>query len=195
MGLYEKKVRPWLTRTVGGPTYADEAAWVMRHFLPVDGPLLEHACGSGLHARLLETNWPGRVTALDIDADVLKRAEADPRNAGIRFIQGDAQALPFDDTSLAGVNLFGGLFLFPDPKAAIAEVGRCLKPGAPFTGLTTRRKRGLAATALQTTAKRAFSMHFIEDHDLIAWIEGAGLAVVEIEHRGWMALFAARKPS
>src|ERR1700731_2945978 len=60
----------------------------------------------------------GRVTALDLSADLLEIAKGRAQERGLKnFVtqQGDAQALPFDDNSFDLATCRFGVMFFPDP--------------------------------------------------------------------------------
>lgn len=60
-------------------------------------------------------------------------ARATAQQAGLaeraRFVEGDAESLPFDDASADGVICECALCTFPDKRRAVAEIARVLKPG------------------------------------------------------------------
>jgi ubiquinone/menaquinone biosynthesis C-methylase UbiE len=103
---------------------------------PVEGmQVLDLASGTGEPAismaqRVAPT---GRVTALDLNAELLELAQkrAEQRQlANISFQQGDAHSLPFPDQSFdLGTCRFGVMF-FADADSALRELHRVLRPGA-----------------------------------------------------------------
>mgnify|MGYP002633164510 CR=1 FL=1 len=132
---YERIVRPGLTWLGSGLSPRAEHTWLERAFAPLPtGPVLDLACGTGSYTRWMAKRVdPGRVVGLDISAPML--ATARRLAPGLAFQEGSAQALPFQDNTLAAVNCFGGLHLFPDPVGALREVQRCLQPGGRLTCL------------------------------------------------------------
>jgi len=67
------------------------------------------------------------VIAFDFSPGMI--AEGRKRHPGLEFIQGDAQQLPFGDNEFDAVTISFGLRNINDPKAALAEMYRVLKPG------------------------------------------------------------------
>lgn len=59
-----------------------------------------------------------------------RAAEKAGLNGQVRFVQGDAEALPLPDTSADGVLCECSLCTFPNKRAAVDEIGRVLRPGA-----------------------------------------------------------------
>jgi SAM-dependent methyltransferase len=72
------------------------------------------------------------VTGLDISADQLEKARAAAAGAGlsIRFDEGDAQALPYEDASFDAVASAFGMIFAPDHARAAGELARVCRQGA-----------------------------------------------------------------
>lgn len=92
--------------------------------------LLDVATGSG-NAALEAARRGARVTGLDLTPELLETARARAAQEGreIAFVEGDAQALPFEDGSFERVtSVFGAMFA-PDQQRAAAELLRVCRPG------------------------------------------------------------------
>jgi SAM-dependent methyltransferase len=92
--------------------------------------VLDVACGTG-NATLPAAKIGARVTGLDFAAGLLEiaRERAADAMVEIDFIEGDAQALPFEDGSFDRVvSTFGHMFA-PDHRRTAGEMKRVLKPG------------------------------------------------------------------
>lgn len=88
--------------------------------------LLDLACGSGVVSAAAARRGAPPV-GLDFSAAMLEIARA--AHPGIRFEEGDAEALPFADAAFdAAVSNFG-VHHVADPVRALAEVLRVLRPG------------------------------------------------------------------
>jgi SAM-dependent methyltransferase len=91
--------------------------------------VLDVACGAG-YAAAAARDRGAVATGLDFSAVQVRLAQQ--TYPGIRFIEGDAEALPFADRELdAVVNAFG-LPHIPDPDKATAEAHRVLRPAGRF---------------------------------------------------------------
>jgi arsenite methyltransferase len=85
--------------------------------------VVDVACGPGTSAHQLARETGCEV----IGVDLAPPEEADdPR---VRFICGDAEALPLEDTSVDGALCECALCTFPDKEAAAGELARVLRPG------------------------------------------------------------------
>ncbi len=94
--------------------------------------VLDVACGTGVLARgaLARVRPGGSVTGLDIGQGMLAVAEA--VEPGVRWVEGSAGDLPFDDHDFDAVVSQFGLMFFPDRTAAIREMARCTRSGGPI---------------------------------------------------------------
>jgi 2-polyprenyl-6-hydroxyphenyl methylase/3-demethylubiquinone-9 3-methyltransferase len=72
------------------------------------------------------------VTGIDIAADALAVAHAHDASGRVRYVEGDALALPFDDGSFDAVCAMDLLEHVESPAHAIAEASRVLAPGGLF---------------------------------------------------------------
>jgi len=72
-----------------------------------------------------------RVVGLDLSEEMLERAEKKARDRGVevKFKPGDAENLPFGTGSFDAIVNRAVLWTLPDPKKALAEWRRVLKPG------------------------------------------------------------------
>lgn len=92
--------------------------------------LLDVACGSGQLAL-----WAARdgihVTGIDIAPDLVRKAQARANAEGLhaRFLQGDAEALPFEDGSFDVVTSLIGAMFAPRPDLVAHELLRVCSPG------------------------------------------------------------------
>ncbi len=88
--------------------------------------VLDVACGTGLVTRELVRRGC-TVAALDQSPDML--AEARRRLPGVRFVQGEAEALPFDDGEFDALTFTYLLRYVDDRAATMRELARVVRPG------------------------------------------------------------------
>ena len=94
--------------------------------------VLDVACGTG-NATLPAARAGARVTGLDFAPGLLEIARERAADAMVEvdFVEGDAQALPFEDGSFDRVvSTFGHMFA-PDHRRAADEMKRVQRPGRP----------------------------------------------------------------
>lgn len=113
------------------------------------------ACGSGALTRelALAVGPSGSVTGVDLSAAMLARAAAIdplPGAADVRYLAGDALALPFDDRSADTATIGFGLRNVADYRAALREMARITRPGGRVVVLeiatpTSRPARAVGA--------------------------------------------------
>src|SRR5438309_1098172 len=98
--------------------------------IPAGCQLLDVACGSGQVAL-----WAARVgvkaKGVDIAPNLIQRAQARAKAEGLnaRFMEGDAEALPFEDASFDVVTSLVGAMFAPRPELVARELLRVCSPG------------------------------------------------------------------
>jgi SAM-dependent methyltransferase len=92
---------------------------------------LDLACGTGGVA-LVAARAGADVTGLDISADQIAKARAAAEDEGlaIRFDEGDAEMLPYDEASFDAVASAFGVIFAPDHQRAADELTRVCRPGS-----------------------------------------------------------------
>jgi SAM-dependent methyltransferase len=104
--------------------------FVQRLNIPAGSRVLDLACGTGNLAIPLARSGC-IVTGLDIAPNLLEqaRARAKAQDLTATFDEGDAEQLPYEDSSFdAVVSMFGAMFA-PRPELVAAEMARVLRPG------------------------------------------------------------------
>jgi len=115
--------------------------------------VLDVACGTG------NTAIPGarkgaEVTGVDIAPNLLEQARKRAADEGlkIRFQEGDAEELPYQDQAFDVVlTMFGAMFA-PRPQRVAAELVRVCKPGG-LIAMANWTPRGFVGKTFQVTAK------------------------------------------
>jgi ubiquinone/menaquinone biosynthesis C-methylase UbiE len=83
------------------------------------------------------------LRALEISADMIEMAEKNAIEYGLRnrvkYVEGDAQKMPFEDNTFDGVFTNGSLHEWSQPSRIFNEVYRCLKPGGKYLISDMRR--------------------------------------------------------
>lgn len=187
MGTYRERILPRLVEVACGGAQMER--WRARVTEGLHGRVVEIGFGSGLNVPV----YPAEVTeVLAVEPALVARERAADRiaasHARVRHIGLDGQRLPLEDDSCDGALSTFTLCTIPDVEAALAELARVLKPGAPLHVL----EHGLAPDEgvvrwqqrLEPIQRRvADGCHLTRDP--VALLEGAGFTVAE--HRSGYA--------
>ncbi|MEM8949698.1 MAG: class I SAM-dependent methyltransferase [Pseudomonadota bacterium] len=157
-------------------TLAEEAA------IHADHHVLDVCSGMGGPARYFAYHRGCRVTGLDLTESRISGATSLTKLVGlghlVDFRQGDAQAMPFDDTTFDVAISQEALLHVPDKEAMIRECARVLKPGGvlAFTDLT--RRQSIADGDMQKLGKALASVNFATAENYRQWLEAAGFSIL-----------------
>lgn len=127
-----------ISRTVwGGDTgrYYESMGTIAE--VPDGGTVVDCPCGGGPALRSLHPDSAIRYIAVDLSPSMIRRAgeRALARGLGnVELIEADATEIPAPSASVDLFLSFWGLHCFPDPRAALAEAARLLKPGGRLVG-------------------------------------------------------------
>jgi SAM-dependent methyltransferase len=99
-----------------------------------DDVVVDVACGIGTGALQLARETGCRVIGVDLSPENVREASGAAAASGnadrVRFVVGDAEALPLDAASADGALCECALCTFPDKRQAARELARVLKPGS-----------------------------------------------------------------
>jgi ubiquinone/menaquinone biosynthesis C-methylase UbiE len=188
-------------------------AWVMwgtdlrRMFASVDrvadvpsgASVLDIPCGGGFAFRGLGTGQVVRYVAADISPYMLARARREASRRGVQdaieFVEADVTALRFADASFDLCVTYNGLHCLPDPRAALGELTRVLRPGGTLRGTSCVTGRGSRQDALIAMLRRAGVFgNTPRTGEIEKWLTEFGLDVVTLERSGAVEFFEARLP-
>jgi len=115
--------------------------------------VLDVACGTG-NTAIPAAKAGASVTGVDIATNSLEQARkrAAAENLSVRFEEGDAEELPYKDSSFDVVlTMFGAMFA-PRPEKAAAELVRVCKPGG-IIAMANWTPQGFVGKSFQITGK------------------------------------------
>jgi ubiquinone/menaquinone biosynthesis C-methylase UbiE len=158
--------------------------------------VVDIGCGTGQTTRdAARAASPGTALGLDLSDQMLARARQQAETEGLHnvsFVQADAQTHAFPPEHFTfGVSRFGTMF-FSDPIAAFTNIGRALRPGAPFLQLVWQSRdrqewdaairaalsRGQTSPAAAIAADAAFTL--AEPDDVAGVLTAAGFTSVDV---------------
>jgi ubiquinone/menaquinone biosynthesis C-methylase UbiE len=88
---------------------------------------------------------PRSVTGLDFSQEAVNLCNRHRRAPGLTFICGDAQSMPFPDSSFDAVINIESSHCYPSMGSFLSEVHRVLRPGGSFLFADLRSRDGLDA--------------------------------------------------
>lgn len=175
--------------------FGDGRRWVCQQ---ARGRVLELAVGTARNLPFYRADVT--VTGIELSAEMLalgrRRAQELGRPAELRL--GDAQALDFADESFDTVVCTLGLCTIPDPRAAVAEAERVLRPGGRMLLLEHVRSPStpirLIQRLLEPLAVRVAADHLTREPLEYLCDQGFEIERVERSKRGIVERVSARKP-
>ena len=131
MGFYQDYILPYLINLA--MRRQDFAPYRERVLADAQGRVLEIGIGSGLNLPFY-TQRAQQVIGLDPSPRLLAMARGAGRKAegAIELVEGSAEAVPLEDRSVDTVVTTWTLCSIPDPRRALAEMRRVLRPGGRF---------------------------------------------------------------
>jgi SAM-dependent methyltransferase len=194
-----------VSRAHSGRTVANSAAHLAPRLRPGLRLLDLGSAGGALTRDLASRVAPGPAVGLDLAADAVAAAQADPsRPANLQFQVGDVYALPFADASFDVVHLHQVLHHLEWPAAALREAARVAAPG----GLLSLREADFGAAfwfpaatawaAWQETFQlvaRAGGTEVDAGRRLASWLGDAGLAQAQVEVSGSLWTYPGFAPA
>jgi ubiquinone/menaquinone biosynthesis C-methylase UbiE len=113
----------------------------LRTVLPQGGDMLEVAPGPGYLAIEMAKGGAYSVTGLDVSRTMVELGQGNAAEAGVQvdFRQGNASAMPFADESFDLLACSAAFKNFSEPRKALEEMYRVLRPGGTALVLDLRK--------------------------------------------------------
>lgn len=192
--------RPRLNRLIarglwGGDTWSYYESMSAVGEVPAGGTVVDCPCGAGPVFRAIRPDSDVDYVAVDRSPAMLRRARDRAEKRGlreIRFVEADATAIPVADGSVDLFFSYWGLHCFPDPRAAIEEATRVLRPDGRLVGSCFVRGDSLRQRLQLKPHTGDFGPMCFEP-ELLDWLEQAGLHGVNSHRSGPFFFFDARR--
>lgn len=146
--------------------------------------VLEVSCGHGGGASyLMRTLRPATYTGLDFNPDGIAYCKKRHHLAGLDFVHGDAEHLPFPDESFDAVINVEASHVYPNCARFLAEVARVLRAGGQLLYVDLRGSQDipaweadLADAPLRTVSQRDINNDVLRGLDQTSkrWLELVG---------------------
>jgi ubiquinone/menaquinone biosynthesis C-methylase UbiE len=166
---------------------------------PAGASVLDIPCGGGFAFRGLRRGQAVQYVAADISPYMLGQARREAARRGVQdaieFVEADVTALQFADNSFDLCVTYNGLHCLPDPRAALGELTRVLRPGGTLRGTSCVTGCGPRKDALIAMLRRA-GVFGNTPHagEIETRLREFGLDVVSLERSGAIEFFEARLP-
>lgn len=141
--------------------------------------VLDLACGEGRFSRMLVARG-ARCVGVDLIEQMVRTAQGRDESSN-QYAVGDAGRIPLRDASVDLVVSYVTMIDFPDFRAAIAEIGRVLRPGGQLVvsnlGFTTAGAMPNTGWVRDGDGKR---VHYTIDRyadEFSQWYEWAGIRI------------------
>jgi SAM-dependent methyltransferase len=166
--------------------------------LPAGSKVLDVPSGGGVALRGLRSGQGLAYVAADISGTMLGRTRDTARDRDVQDqvfpVLADVGALPFPEAAFDLVATFTGLHCFPDPRRAVSEMVRALRPGGVLTGSALFDDTGLRYEPIRVLGRAAGLIGpGVETAALTGWLEEEGLGGVAMRTSGAIGYFRGVK--
>ncbi|MDY0015225.1 MAG: class I SAM-dependent methyltransferase [Bacteroidales bacterium] len=128
-----------------------------------DKAILEVGCGRGGGASYISRYFkPKSYVAVDISHQAINYCNGNHTTAGLDFVQGDAQKLPFEQNSFDTVINVESSHCYPNLSIFFDEVYKALKPNGYFLYTDFRNQKNLSQVE-ETIKQSKFEIISLED--------------------------------
>lgn len=195
--------RDWLMLALGRIVWGIDMSCLYESFEPIanaaeGATIIDVPCGGGVAFRALRPDQNVRYIAADLSEKMLSRAQRRAHKRGLEQVElcrADMLSLPFESDSADLLVSYSGLHMLDEPKLAVSEMARCLKPGGQLVGTTFLREGSWRQRKLFEQGQRQGHALPPAREDLHRWFADSGIAAATIEPHAGFAVFRGHKQS
>jgi ubiquinone/menaquinone biosynthesis C-methylase UbiE len=190
---FNQKAAVW-DETVAEKDAAKLERMVRRLSIKPGSRVLDIGTGTGVFLPFLlgEVGRRGRIVALDLAEEMLKRARGKGFNGSIYYLHADVTAIPLGDEVFDTVVCYASFPHFQDKPRALAEIGRVTRSGGWLSICHTSSRARINQVHRQIPAVAG---DLIPDRDeMQAMLSRAGFTDIRIDDNDQSYLAQARKP-
>jgi SAM-dependent methyltransferase len=157
--------------------------------------VLDVGCGPGNFTRAFaRACGDGLAVGLDASRTMLDQAARERNPPNVRYLRGDAAALPFPDATFDAVCCFAALYFIAEPLRAIDEMARMLAPGGRLALLASVSRGPLPAGAVDAVVRPLSGTRIFGRDDLTGALAERGLTAIDRRVAGLAQFVSARAP-
>ncbi len=140
--------------------------------------VIEVGCGTGFTtSEIISTVGEQNVTAVDLTPEQMSKAVV--KYPSSHFLRGDAENLPFKNSSFDAAISAGSIEYWPNPRQGIEEMTRVTRSGGRVVVLAPRKPNNFAVRKFAESI-----MLFPSTQQSVAWFVNAGLEDIRYYETG-----------
>ena len=193
--------RPWLSRLISRVIWGGDTRPYYEGMAAIgemgDGAIVDCPCGAGPALRALPADRAVSYLGADLSPSMLGRARrraASRGLSGVELIESDATALPLPAASADLFLSYWGLHCFTDPRGALLEAARVVKPGGRLLGSSFVRGGDTLRQRLLVRPHTGDFGPIPTQAQIESWLTAAGFDLTATQRSGPMFFFESRKP-
>ena len=193
--IYERLWRPLFAPVLMAGRRDEQAMALQMLELQPGDSVLDVGCGPGNFTRAFaRACFDGLAVGLDASRTMLDQAVREHNPPNLRYVRGDAAALPFPDATFDAVCCFAALYFIAEPMRAIDEMVRVLAPGGRIALLSSVSRGPLPAGVNDAVIRRLSGTRIFARDDLTGALSERGMAAVDQRVAGVAQFVSARAP-
>jgi ubiquinone/menaquinone biosynthesis C-methylase UbiE len=193
--IYERLWRPLLAPVLMAGRRDEQAIALQMLELEPGDSVLDVGCGPGNFTRAFaRACGDGLVIGLDASRTMLDQAVRERNPPNVRYVRGDAAALPFPDATFDAVSCFAALYFIAEPYRAIDEMVRVLAPGGRLALLSSVSRGPVPASAVDAVVRPLSGTRIFGPNDLTGALEERGMTAIDRRLAGLAQFVSARAP-